>query len=124
MYLVTVLPCVYLFASQHYRSTFTKLVTPRQLTFNLTGTISYDSYSTHVVIYIPIFSGISRIQKLVRPINSLAQSNFLDMCQNCTSIKALVMQDYIKCEYLVLSASYYALSLKVLLIHTHMFLLV
>ena len=47
------IPLVYLFATQHCHSTFTKLVTPRQLTCNLTGTISYDSYSAHVVIYIP-----------------------------------------------------------------------
>ena len=44
---------VYLFATQYCHYTFTKLVTPRQLTFNVRGTISYDSYSTHVVIYIP-----------------------------------------------------------------------
>ena len=47
---------VYLFASQHCHSTFTKLLTPRRLTFNLTHTISYGSYGTHVVIYTPVFT--------------------------------------------------------------------
>ena len=44
---------VYFFANQHCYSTFTKLVTPRRLTFNLTHTISYG---THVVIYTPVFA--------------------------------------------------------------------
>ena len=56
MYLVTVILLVYLFANQHCLSTFTKLVASRHLTFNLTHAISYDSYGTHVVIYIPVFA--------------------------------------------------------------------
>ena len=55
VYLVAVIPHVYLFASQHCHSTFRKLLTPRCLTFNLTHTISYGSYGTNVVIYIPVF---------------------------------------------------------------------
>ena len=56
VYLVTVIPLVYLFASQHCCSTFTKIVTPGRLTFNLTRTVSYGRYGTHVVIYIPVFA--------------------------------------------------------------------
>ena len=43
---------VYLFANQHCRSTFRKLLTPRCLTFNLMHTISYSSNGTYVIIYI------------------------------------------------------------------------
>ena len=57
MYLVTMIPLVYLFLanivallSQNYS------VTPRYPTFNLTHTISYGSYGTHVVIYILVFT--------------------------------------------------------------------
>ena len=56
MYLVTLIPVVYLFASQHCRSTFTKLVTHRRLTFKLARTTSYGSFGTHVVIHIPVFT--------------------------------------------------------------------
>ena len=59
VYLVAVIPHVYLFASQHCCSTFRKLLTPRCLTFNLTHTISYSNYVTHVVIYciyVPVFA--------------------------------------------------------------------
>ena len=55
VYLVTVIPLVNLSVSRHCRSTFTKLLTPKHLTFNLTHTISYSSNGTHVVIYTPVF---------------------------------------------------------------------
>ena len=43
------------FVSQYCCSTFTKLVTPRHLTFNLTPTISYGSNGTHVVIILCLY---------------------------------------------------------------------
>ena len=48
IWLVT--PFVYLIASQHCHFVFTKLLTPRRQTFNLTHTISYGSYGTCVII--------------------------------------------------------------------------
>ena len=61
MYLVAVIPLVHLFSNQHCCSTFTSIgssdiKTPRHLTFNLTLAVSYRSYHTHVVIYVPIFA--------------------------------------------------------------------
>ena len=47
-YELLLIPIVHLLASQHCCSTFTKLLTPRHLTFNLICTVSYGSYCTHV----------------------------------------------------------------------------
>ena len=49
--------CVFIcYIAKHCRATFRKLLAPRRLTFNLTCTIFYSGYGTHVVIYIPVFA--------------------------------------------------------------------
>ena len=51
--------CTFIF-SQHCRSTFTNTsiinTQALHLTLNLIHTVSYESYITHVVIYIPVFT--------------------------------------------------------------------
>ena len=58
MYLVTAIPLKRLFASQHCHSTFTNIsiINTQMSNINLTHTVSYRSYSTHVVIYITVFT--------------------------------------------------------------------
>ena len=57
MYLVTIIPLVNLFASQHCHSTsiISNLIIDVQHYFNLTCTVSYG-ICTHVVIYMPVLA--------------------------------------------------------------------
>ena len=55
MYLGTI-TLVHLFANQHCCSTFTNISIIDTQPSNLTHTVSYGTYETHVVIYIPILA--------------------------------------------------------------------
>ena len=59
LYLATVISLVQLFTSLHCQSTFSQSSVYETLmcsTFNLTHTVSYGTYGTLVVIYMPVFT--------------------------------------------------------------------